>query len=252
MLPDFSLYGDFMNSNVKLSARIAMNGAGMKISLLFGLIMAIFLFFSFGNAVINRFLPQGEKSVLLITAMLMLILFILIICPLCLRFQIKLLLLAKGVKRAVKLNIGVLGGLKACEMCIRLFFIKLFWLCAFETIPVASAAVFVCGNLNKPVSLRASVAVFTGLSILAVAGFFFWLIFIQRYSKAMFYLASYKDFSAGEAIKESVRKTRDNLFDILLFKLSFLPWLVLCLGILPALYVIPYYKQSVTCLFLSR
>ena len=49
----------------------------------------------------------------------------------------------------------------------------------------------------------------------------------------------------------SVKRCREELTELFLFKLSFLPWLLLCAAILPTLYVIPYYKQSVTCRFLG-
>ena len=66
------------------------------------------------------------------------------------------------------------------------------------------------------------------------------------------FLACYKDFTPGDAIRESVRKTKGNVVDIFFFKLGFLPWFLLCPLVFPIFYVVPYYKQSVTCFFLRR
>ena len=74
---------------------------------------------------------------------------------------------------------------------------------------------------------------------------------VQRYARAGFYLAAYGDISPVQAISMSVKRCCEEVTELFLFKLSFLPWLLLCAAILPALYVIPYYKQSVTCRFLG-
>ena len=79
----------------------------------------------------------------------------------------------------------------------------------------------------------------------------FWGIAVQRYARAGFYLAAYGDISPVQAISMSVKRCCEEVTELFLFKLSFLPWLLLCAAILPALYVIPYYKQSVTCRFLG-
>lgn len=243
--------GDFVNSRVKLSARAALTGSQIKIVPFVAAIMALFLLFSVCNELINR-LNIDDKSLFVIFSVLSLFLTVAVIGPLRLLLEIKLLLLARGINPVRRPDLGFSGILKSCEMCVRLFFIKLFWLTVFEAIPIMAGAVFVWLNLNKSVSLNATYAVLTGLILLAFVGVGFYSVYIQRYSKAMFYLACYKDFSVSDAIRESIRKTQNRLSEIFFFKLSFLPWLLLCIGVLPALYVIPYYKQSVTCFFLSR
>ncbi len=142
--------------------------------------------------------------------------------------------------------------LKACELNVKLFLLKFFWLAVFESLPLASTLIFISFGKRNVLSLRAAYAVFTGIICLAVIGIFFYFVAVQRYSKSWFFLAGYGDFTAAEAIKESIRKTQEKHLEIFFFKLSFAPWLLLCIGILPALFVVPYYKQSVTCYFLSR
>lgn len=244
--------GDLMNSRIKLSARAAMNGSNINVLPALAVMMILFFSFSVCNAAVNYFFESAGASVLAVVAALSLPVFVAAVAPLRLILQIKFLFLARGARAGVKPDIGFSGALKACELSVRLFFIKLFWLSVFEAVPIAAGALFVYGNYRNAVSLRAAYAVLIGLSLLVVAGLVFYSVFVQRYAKSMFFLACYKDFTAGNAINESVRRTRGKLMDIFLFKLSFMPWMLLCIGVLPAFYVIPYYKQSLTCLYLSR
>lgn len=241
-----------MNSRIKLSARAAMCGSYSKILPLLMVVMVIFALFSFANAALDRYFSSAGNGILASAAIITLPAAVAAISPLCLLMQIKYTCLARAARVCGKPQIGLQGALKSCDLCVRLFLIKFFWFAVFEAIPVCSLLLFGYQIKRDTVSLKAAYAVAAGLFILAAAGFVFWLIFIQRYSKSMFYLACYKDFTAADAISESVRKSKNSMAEIFLFKLSFAPWLLLCLLILPAFYVIPYYKQSVTCLFLSR
>ena len=101
-------------------------------------------------------------------------------------------------------------------------------------------------------TLRAAYVIMGCIAVMAAAGIGFYAVFIQRYSMALFYLACFKDISVFEAIEESVKKTGNRLAEIALFKLGFLPWFLISLGVAPALFVIPYYKQSITCYFLNN
>ncbi len=207
--------------------------------------------FSACNAALNYFF-SAEAALLAAFAACSLPVSIAAVSPLRLRLQMKLLMLARGRARFGKPEICFADALKACELSVRLFLLKLFWFAVFEAVPTACAAAFIYYNRHNAVSLRAAYAVMTGLSVLALAGVLFYAVFIQRYSESWFFLACYKDFSAGDAIRESARRTRGRLAEIFFFKLSFAPWFLLCIAILPAFYVIPYYKQSLTCLYLSR
>lgn len=241
-----------MNSRIKLSARSALCGAYGKILPLFCVGFGIFVAFSLCNGVLNSFFADAGSLVLAVVAAVTLPVFIAVISPLSLALQIKHLLLARGARYGVKPQIGFDGGLKACDLSVRLFMIKAFWFFFFEAIPVSLWFVLLFQIRITDVSVNAAFTVTAGLYLLGIAGFAFWLIFVQRYSKAMFFLSCYKDFTPGDAIRESVRKTKGNEVDIFLFKLGFLPWFLLCLLVLPLFYVVPYYKQSVTCFFLRR
>ncbi len=252
MLPDFSFCGDKMNSRAKLSAKAALCGSYAKIIGVLVPLAAAFVIFSFANAIINKYFSHTGNGFLVSAAIVTLPLAIFAIAPLCLLMQVRLVYLARGIRYCEGGQITLSEGLKACDLCVRLFAVKIFWLAVFEALPVCSMLLFFFQIKSVTVSLKAAYTVAGGLFILAAAGLIFWLIFIQRYSKSMFFLACYRDFTAADAMRESVIRTKNTAADIFLFKLGFVPWFVLCLLVFPALYVIPYYKQSVTCLFLGR
>ena len=229
-----------------------MCGSYAKILPLLGTAILIFMLFSFVNAVFDRYLSAAGNEILASAAIITLPAAIAAISPLNLLMQIKYICCARGARMCGKPQIGVRGALKACDLCVRLFVIKLFWFVVFEALPVFSASIFLYQVKEDSVSLKAAYVIAAGLFLLAIAGLVCWLVFIQRYSKSMFYIACYKDFTAGDAMNESVRKSKNRVAEIFLFKLSFAPWMLLCVLGLPALFVIPYYKQSVTCLFLGR
>ena len=239
-----------MNSRIKLSARAALNGSQAKIIPYVVAIMLLVIVFSLCNSAMN-FIPLSRYFSVIFPAA-SLIASIAAISPIRLKLQIKHLLLARRNKNPQKATIGVSGILKSCEMCVCLFFLKLFWLAVFEAIPIISSAIFIRHNIRNAVSLKAAFVFFSGMIILSIAGFGFYLLFTQRYSKSMFYLACYEDFTVTDAIGESIKRTKNKCADILFFKLGFAPWFLLCALIFPAFFVVPYYKQSITCLFLSR
>lgn len=238
-----------MNARIKLSAKVALTGSQFKIIPTLATIMLLIPVFSLCNYTVN-FIPfyPGDYFFIVFPA-LTLLLSVPAIAPLRLRLQIKHLLLARRINPSQRINMGFYDAVKACEMCICLFFIRFFWFVVFEAVPVAATVIFL---LRGTVSLRASFVFLSGMLILALAGIGFYLFFTQRYSKAWFYLACYKDFTVSDAIAESIKRTKGKYGDILFFKLGFFPWFLLCILIFPAFYVIPYYKQSITCLFLSR
>lgn len=241
-----------MNSRIKLSARAALSGSQMKVIPCIAAIMIFLVVFSVCNAALNFVSVFSEQTFLIIFPAASLLISIALIAPLRLRLQIKHLLLARGINASERIDMGLSGILKACEMSVCLFFIKLFWFAVFEAIPVISSAFFIYHNTRNAVSLRAAFIFFSGMLILAVAGLGFYFLYTQRYSKSMFYLACYKDFTVTEAISESIKRTKDKCADILFFKLGFVPWFLLCVLVFPVFFVVPYYKQSITCLFLSR
>ncbi len=208
------------------------------------MIVAVFAF-SICNFVLNT---VGDNEYFILIPTVTLFAFILIISPLRFRMESKHFLLARGLKNLrIKTDF-----LKSLIFYPAVFCLKLFWFAVFETVPATGTAVLYFYLTRKSMSAKATAVFVTGIAILAILGIGFYSVFIQRYSQSAFYLVCYKDFSASDAIRESVRKTRNNLADILLFKISFLPWLLLSAAIVPMLFVIPYYKQSLTLYFINQ
>ena len=81
-------------------------------------------------------------------------------------------------------------------------------------------------------------------AMLALLSAVFWCIFISRYFMAPYLLAEQTGMTARQAIKHSVREMHGGRTEIFLLELSFLPWALLCIFILPLLYVVPYYSGS--------
>lgn len=239
-----------MNARIKLSARYILNGSqGRVVPFVAGMI-TVFFIFGFGRVILHKL--NINNTVFICVSALVLILSVILSSAFRLSLQKRMLMLASNVRVFKGKGIGVSGTLKSVALNVILFGIKLFWFGVFEILPVLGGMILWFQIKKEPISVKAVCAFSVGITALAIIGFAFYLVFIQRYSKSMFYLACYRNFSPFDAIRESIKKTQGISGDILLFKLGFLPWFVLCIAVLPALYVIPYYRQSLTCLFLSR
>lgn len=88
------------------------------------------------------------------------------------------------------------------------------------------------------------IALSAGGAILALSGLIFCLISTERYFIAGYLFSSDPRLSALTAIRQSKNLLDGYIFEIVKFKLSFLPLLLSCIFIIPAFYVIPYYKES--------
>ena len=237
-----------MNSRIKLSARLALRNSYLKILPLLTLIVFSVFVFSLFNPLAD--IRINNKYVLILFSVLSFLLFVLITAPARFWLEIKHFLLANG-RKSERIKLGISGIKKSCVFYTVLLCVKTFWFTVFEAIPV-TASVFFYGYLSRnSLSVKAVTVIGTCIVFLAVSGFCFYSVFIQRYSKSAFYLACYENFNSFDAISESVRKTQGRLGKILLFKLGFLPWFLLCIGIAPMLFVIPYYRQSLTIYFLK-
>ncbi len=238
-----------MHSRIKLSARLSLNNSFLRILPLLTLIIFLVFVFSLCNSAVNFFVDINYFTVAF--SVFSLVVFVFVISPA--RFSIDSghFMLARGLKNARAIKVGLCLK-KSLVFYPVIFCIRTFWLAVFEAVPVSATVMLYFCLLKESLSMKAAIVFSTGIVILAVSGLIFYSVFIQRYAKASFYLVCYEDFSAFDAIKESVRKTRDGLCEILFFKLSFLPWFLLCIGIVPMLFVIPYYKQSLTLYFINR
>ncbi len=83
-----------------------------------------------------------------------------------------------------------------------------------------------------------------GTVLLTISGAVFYFIAMQKYFIAEYLYSSNPKLGAWTAIKQSRNLLDGHIHEIVRFKLSFLPWFLGCIFIVPAVYFIPYYKES--------
>ncbi len=164
--------------------------------------------------------------------------------------QVKLIRSAKGL--IIKEKLKFLYFCRFCLLRLLLFLHKIKELVIYESLPLALSVLFVSYLYYHPVSLNAFYAVTAGIILLFASGAFFFVLSLQKYARAEFLLAAYPSLSVTDAVKLSRMRPNGEDRKIALFKLSFLPWFIACIFILPLPFVILYYKQSITCYFMSR
>jgi hypothetical protein len=130
-----------------------------------------------------------------------------------------------------------------------LFLLKTVELVAFEAISAGIVALLFFGIKTKAQSMAFCVIMLACAVVTAVSGLIFFAFSVQKYAYAPFLLAAYPLLSVSDCIRLSVQKSEKKAADLLRFKLGFLPWLLVCVAIVPLLFVVPYYKQSLTCFF---
>jgi len=137
---------------------------------------------------------------------------------------------------------------KSIEMRFCLLARKLMWVAVFLApgISVVSGALYMM--MTEGISVKLLAASLAGGGISFLVGLFFYLLMVQRYFLAYAVLARDPKKSAGQAVRQSIEAMNGSCAGTLLFRLSFMPWFLLCLAIFPIFYVWPYYKQSCSCL----
>ena len=71
----------------------------------------------------------------------------------------------------------------------------------------------------------------------------FYAVAMQKFFLARYYVTN-ENLGVWEALKKSRHATKGKRGEILLFHLSFLPWFLSCVLVIPCLYVQPYYENS--------
>ncbi len=238
-----------MFAQVKLSARRAL--LGEELSVLPGtfLLMFFFLLFSLCNAGLTVLPYDIPPSVLSATAFLSAPLALFCISPLKLRMQRRYILLYSGTRSSDGVDFE--SGVNSCILNLFLFFIKLFYFAVYEAVPFVAVFFLLKKLREENMSEKIVLSIAIGIAAAFLIGAVTFFIHIQKYSRAEFYLASYRGISPLEAISLSIKHTEGKLLNTALFKIGFIPWLFLCIFGLPVLYVLPYYKQSLTALFIE-
>lgn len=83
-----------------------------------------------------------------------------------------------------------------------------------------------------------------GSALLALCGLIFRFIVVQRYFIAEYLFSSDPRLTPILALRQSCNLLDGHILEIVKFKLSFIPWYIACVTVLPLLYFLPYYKAS--------
>lgn len=162
------------------------------------------------------------------------------------RLQVQMILLvANGGKPHIRFGEYVANVL--LTLCLSV--LRILELIAFEAIPVCLVAALFFSIKRSALSAVFFVIMLGTAAVTAVLGLIFYGFSVQKYAKAPFLFAAYPSLSIRECIRLSAESGEKKAADLLRFKLGFLPWLPVCAAIFPLLYVVPYYKQSLTCWF---
>lgn len=233
-----------MNKKVRKRAKKLLKGRKRSV-----LPAVVTLFFtSAGVFFIRMFLSEGKTAFALLVSALLSVLYVLF--RICLNYRLQVQMIT--ALHAGESKIRAKEYLKNILLSLRLFLLKAAELIAFEFLPLLMVALLFFGISVKGISRSFCIIILVGAAVIAAVGAVFYCFSVQKYAQAPFLIAAYPDLSVGECIKLSKEKWTEKAAELLCFKLGFLPWLFACVAIFPLLYVIPYYKQSLTCRFVTR
>ncbi|MBQ3005824.1 MAG: DUF975 family protein [Clostridia bacterium] len=133
---------------------------------------------------------------------------------------------------------------KSIRVYLTDFFLKTFWFFVFNipSLTVISMTVFYALNFGIAENIFLSLIILA--SALLLCGGFFTFVFTQRYFLFPYLIMANPKIKIKEAVRNSTVLMDDLCFKTALFKLSFIPWFLSCIFIIPIFYVIPYYKTS--------
>ncbi len=138
---------------------------------------------------------------------------------------------------------------RALTLKIHLWGRKIIWALIYFTLPaaIAAASIWLMGHsvfymdLNLGYAISICGLFFAGLLAMLMAVLY--AVHIQKYFLAEYYVVN-ENCGVWEAIKKSRHASRGKRGEIFLFRLSFLPFFLLCIFVIPTLYVLPYYGIS--------
>ncbi len=209
-------------------------------------VMFSFLAAAAGIYVIRFFLSGGDaRFALLIGVALSAVYFAVKACTNH-RMQAQMIVIMFGGEKP---KIKIREYLKSIGLTAFLSVLKLTELVIYEILPLSMIALLFFAATGNALSLGFCIAVLIGAAVLAATGFVFYSFSVQKYARAPFIFAAYPLLGIKDIIRLSAESGEKRAAELLRFKLGFLPWLLSCAAIIPLLYVVPYYKQSLTCYF---
>lgn len=249
-----------LNERIKLSARAALLGNRRDDALYLLALMICVVFFSVSGYAVNRIVSLARVNAALTalnpllvqlipaaSSMLTLFFAVFFVSPLRQAARSRFVACALN-RRTDSLKWFAPGhAVQAVRLSIALFFIKTGLLAAWLALPCAVSVILAAVIKNAAVDLRIALAAAVGTAVLFIISLVFYAVSVQAYVCAQYILVASPSTTVRSAIRQSKAKTLGCRAALLRFRLSFLPWFLLCLAVVPLFYVWPYYKQSLAC-----
>lgn len=197
------------------------------------------------NIVFSSFFAESAVRISVCTAGI--ILFLLIVSPLWLGCERWFILCAEGKRakfRELFYYFSAAGISKSVCAVIYSTARKVSALILFLFPSACLFGVLYFSFIEGEISLYISYALFGFAVTLFLTGLCFFYIYTARYFAFYSIIITEPEIKVHNAFEKSVRLTEGAYGKISIFKLSFLPWFLLCALILPSFYVWGYYKES--------
>ena len=250
-------------SRIKIAGKQMLMGDGVRAAILMfatfalaallGLITAGVNFFIGSQSVTNRLssIYEDLPDIVRITACLILLLATaLIIFPLKVGRSAWFLSPALGIRRHYSRIMYWLKPSKALRSTLyvtALGTIKAFWAVIFLSPGLFLFGGTVYSAITEKYELNLLIAVCGGSFALLLVGVAFFSVMAQRYFLVIPILVKDPKISFAKAVRLSGELMDGSCISTAKMKWSFFLWFVSCLLILPAIYVIPYYRQTCAC-----
>ena len=138
-------------------------------------------------------------------------------------------------------------GYRAAALRLAVRVRKLFYMIAL-TAPAFVLLYLLPKNADTLSDARTYSAVILGSILYAVTGAVCAWVIAQKYALSECILAEHPDITIREAIRKSTERMNGRCIKLLVLKVSFIPALIPCAAIIPILYYLPYYRQTVACM----
>lgn len=142
---------------------------------------------------------------------------------------------------------SIRGYGRAIWLSVQLTVRQMLWAIAFFCLPggilVACLSVAAQGDISR--GMRTAVswgAVFA--CVLFLLALLLYLALMNKYALAAYLVCESDSIGVRAAIRQSARATRGFRFSLLWFSLSFAGWVLLCVFIVPLLFVVPYFNTA--------
>lgn len=209
----------------------------------------------FGAAEIFFDTKAAEVSVSAALSVFGILLLLFIYAPFRLGCERWFLLSAKGEKAGIKevfYYFNFQGLAKSVSAFLLCFFKKCAALILFLFPSVCLFSVLYFSLKEGEISLTVSYALSVCSLLLFLTGVLFYFFYSSRFFAYYDVIISNEKIKPQSAFEKSLEITEGAYAKICIFRLSFLPWLLLCMLIFPAFYVWGYYRESKTMLCLRN